>query len=210
MVRVVAGPSTYTRPEHERVVEGPTKMISIPPRCYVVVSDPVLRDPASAAPLFDTHGMVRLKRGDLEIRTPEAFPDPFALFPGETLLGDVRKLRVVEVNQALKLRVTRDFKDADNVERKAGDEFLFHGPGTYIPRIEVEENDLIEAIVITHSQALRLRGRVRRALRMFANQRRTWGLSVAEFVRILTSGEFRNGVAILPGFGCGPFEDDRT
>ena len=156
VVRVVCGPSTYTRPEHEKVLQGPTKMMTIPPRHYLVVNNPCVRDSASKEVLLDVHGMVRLKHGDKEIRHPDAFPDPFPLYPGEELEGGFHKLLVVEVNQALRLKVVRDFTDGTKSWR-AGDEYLFKGPGTYLPRVEVEERDIVDAVVVTHSQALLLR-----------------------------------------------------
>merc|ERR1711966_103490 len=82
---------------------------------------------------------------------------PFPLYPGELQQGPVTKLRVIEKNQALKLRALREFVDEGGIERRAGDEWLFHGPGTYTPRIEAEVKESVEAVVIQHSQALRLR-----------------------------------------------------
>jgi major vault protein len=48
---------------------------------------------------------------------------------------------------ALRLKVSRDFKEGDN-NRIAGDEFLFEGPGTYLPRKEVEVVSVVRAEVI--------------------------------------------------------------
>lgn len=42
---------------------------------------------------------------------------------------------------------------------KAGDEWLFEGPGTYIPRIEVQVAELVRAVVVKPNQALKLRAR---------------------------------------------------
>ena len=48
-------------------------------------------------------------------------------------------MTVVPAMQALRLRAAREFFDEEsNVKRVAGDEFLFEGPGTYVPRKEVE------------------------------------------------------------------------
>jgi major vault protein len=43
--------------------------------------------------------------------------------------------------------------------RRAGDEWLFEGPGTYIPSVEVEVLEQIVAFVIQPNQALRVRAR---------------------------------------------------
>ncbi len=69
---------------------------------------------------------------------------------------NITPLRVVNAMTALQLRVTRDFVD-NNVSRIAGDIFLFEGPGTYIPRKEVEVKCQINAEVILPNEALKLR-----------------------------------------------------
>jgi len=64
----------------------------------------------------------------------------------------------VPVNRALHLRALRDFTDGE-LERTAGDEWLF-GPGTYVPRPEVEVVCDNNATIIQPNQALRLRARL--------------------------------------------------
>lgn len=50
-----------------------------------------------------------------------------------------------------------DFDDETNKEsRRAGDEWLFEGPATYIPRKEVSVEEQIRATVIGSNQAIRL------------------------------------------------------
>ena len=80
--------------------------------------------------------------------------DPFPLYPGEELETRVQPLTVVPALTALRLRVTRDFTD-----RVAGDEFLFEGPGTYIPRKEVEVLSTEKAVVVKPNEALKLRAK---------------------------------------------------
>jgi hypothetical protein len=66
---------------------------------------------------------------------------------------------VVAANSALRLRAVLDFEDDDNDKRIAGDEWLFEGPGTYIPRKEVVVEETVRATVIRPNQAIRLRAR---------------------------------------------------
>ena len=73
--------------------------------------------------------------------TPDAPPcrshsTPFPLYPGETASA-IYQLTVVPAMSALRLKVLTDFVDQDGVARIAGDEFLFEGPGTFMPRKEV-------------------------------------------------------------------------
>jgi hypothetical protein len=43
VTRVVVGPRTFTRQDHETIVAGPEPMITIPPRHYCVIANPVVR-----------------------------------------------------------------------------------------------------------------------------------------------------------------------
>jgi hypothetical protein len=74
-------------------------------------------------PVFNKLGQVLVKHGDEEVRRD---PEPFPLYPGETLFGKVSPLQVVTQNTALRLRATRDIK-IDDVFYNAGDEWLFRG-----------------------------------------------------------------------------------
>jgi major vault protein len=157
VTRVVVGPKTFTRQDHEQVVSGPNAMIMIPPRHYCIISNPVLKD--SKGVVTDENGNVKLRHGDEEIRFEQ---DPFPLYPGEQLNGKVQALQVVAPNCALRLRCIRDFIEGsgeETVRRVAGDEWLWEGPGTYIPRIEVQVVEIIRATVIKPNHALRLRAR---------------------------------------------------
>jgi major vault protein len=94
---------------------------------------------------------------------------PFPLYPGEMLQTSVTRLTIVEADSALHLRAVLDFvaeagdkglpnADADEPRRVvAGEEWLFEGPGTYIPRVEVEQLELRRATLVGPNEALRLR-----------------------------------------------------
>jgi major vault protein len=153
--RVETGPQTFTLQDHQKVVGGPDPMIMVPPRHYCIISNPVLKDEKGAV-VKDSNGQIRLRHGDEEIRFEQ---EPFALYPGEKVIGKVTPLQVVAPDTALRLRAIRDFIDDESRSRKAGDEWLFEGPGTYIPRIEVQVAEVIRAVVIKPNQALKLRAR---------------------------------------------------
>lgn len=74
------------------------------------------------------HCRASLSHGDEEVRFEG---EPFPLYPGEKLYGKVSPLQVVADNTALRLRALRDFED-DEVQRSAGDEWLFVGYDLYI------------------------------------------------------------------------------
>ncbi|MBD2576237.1 colicin uptake protein [Oscillatoria sp. FACHB-1406] len=155
VTRLELGPQTLTLGDSERLILRPTPTLIVPPRHYCRIANPVLRD-EDGQPLADEHGQIRLRYGDEELRFAQ---DPFPLYPGEELLGEVTRLLVVETNQALRLRATRDFTEAEGLERIAGDQWLFEGPGTYIPRVEVEVLETVKATTIEPNQALRLMAR---------------------------------------------------
>eukprot|EP01120_Amphizonella_sp_Union-15-10_P012269 TRINITY_DN541_c0_g1_i1.p1 TRINITY_DN541_c0_g1~~TRINITY_DN541_c0_g1_i1.p1 ORF type:complete len:280 (+),score=58.91 TRINITY_DN541_c0_g1_i1:60-842(+) len=154
VTRVEVGPQTFTRKDHETVISGPDAMIMIPPRHYAIISNPVVKSETGEV-AREKSGQIRLRHGDEEIRFQQ---DPFPLYPGEKLYGKVSPLQVVAPNTALRLRVIRNFTDGEE-EKNAGDEYLFEGPGTYIPRVEVQVVEIVRAIIVKPNQALRLRAK---------------------------------------------------
>jgi len=153
VTRVENGPQTFTRQEHEKVVSGPDPMVMVPPRHYCIIANPVARKGSVIEK--DASGQVKLRHGDEEIRIEQ---DPFPLYPGEKVFGKVSPLQVVAPNTALRLKCIRDFTDGE-IKRRAGDEWLFEGPGTYSPRIEVQVVEVVRAVIIKPNQALKLRAR---------------------------------------------------
>lgn len=132
VTRVICGPKTYTKQDHEQLVLGPEPMTVVPPRHYCIVSNPVVVG-EDGEPERDQYGQFRLRFGDAEVRTVDVYPEPFPLYPGETLEGGVQPLRIVAPNTCLKLRALRPFHDdREDVDREAGDEWQFRGPGTYV------------------------------------------------------------------------------
>ena len=153
VTRLEVGPATFVRKDNETVVTGPQKMVTVPPRHYCVVLNPVVRNKEDKIEL-DSLGQVKLQHAEEEIRLAQ---DPFPLYPGEELKLQVTLLSVVPALGAIKLKVTRDFKDETGQERKAGDEILFEGPGTYIPRKELDVMSRQQAIIIKPNTAVKLR-----------------------------------------------------
>lgn len=155
VTRLLVGPQTYIRQDNERVLVGPERMITIPPRHYCLVENPVVRN-AEGTVEFDKDGQVKLMFADIDVRLAQ---EPFPLWPGELLKKSATKLKVVLANTALLLKSALDFTDESGEKRIAGDEWLFVGPGTYIPRKEVEEVRVVEAVIIFSNQAIRLKAR---------------------------------------------------
>ncbi|XP_071389186.1 major vault protein, partial [Centroberyx affinis] len=155
IARVEIGPLTYIRQDNERVLFPPARMIMVPPRHYCVVANPVAHDDNGQV-LFDQSGQAKLRHADLEIRLTQ---DPFPLYPGEEVQQDVTPLQIVYPDTALRLQALLDFEEQGGEKRVAGDEWLFEGPGTYIPRKEVAVLETIKATVIRENQAIRLRAR---------------------------------------------------
>jgi major vault protein len=162
VTRLEVGPQTITLRDHERLILKPSPMTIVPPRYYCIVSNPVLRD-ETGKPIADRYGQIQLRYGDREIRLEQP---PFPLYPGEIVEQKVTLLQVVETNHALRLKAIRDLTETvtingetQTIQRVAGDEWLFEGPGTYIPRVEVEVIKTVSAMVIKPNQALRLMAR---------------------------------------------------
>ena len=79
--RLEVGPLTFIRKEHESIIEGPNKMISLPPKTYCKIQNPILRD-KKKQPVKNLYGEIEIQRGEIEYRTADDYADPFPLFPG--------------------------------------------------------------------------------------------------------------------------------
>jgi len=106
--------------------------------------------------VIDSNGQVKLLHSDVDIRFAQ---EPFPLYPGESLKQAVTPLKVIEPNCALRLRAVLDFVDDQDQQIRAGDEFLFQGPGTYFPRKEVSVEEQIKAVILKPNEAVRLRAK---------------------------------------------------
>eukprot|EP01126_Amoeba_proteus_P007568 TRINITY_DN12717_c0_g1_i7.p1 TRINITY_DN12717_c0_g1~~TRINITY_DN12717_c0_g1_i7.p1 ORF type:complete len:393 (-),score=106.64 TRINITY_DN12717_c0_g1_i7:183-1274(-) len=129
-------------------------MIVIPPRHYIVVKNPVVRNSRDEV-VYDEYGQALLKWGDEEVRLER---EPFPLYPGEVWDKQIKPLEVVPSNTALRLRALRDFNDKFTGEKhEAGEEWWFTGPGTFIPQVELVQVTIVKATVLQPGDALRLR-----------------------------------------------------
>jgi|SRR6218665_1339673 len=118
------------------VVLGPERMITVPPRHYCIIENPVVRDKDNDV-VLDGSGQAKLSHADQEIRLAQ---EPFPLWPGELLKQPLTPLKVVVANTALRLKAVLDFETDDGDKRTAGDEWLFEGPGTCSCFIDEELN----------------------------------------------------------------------
>eukprot|EP00007_Cunea_sp_BSH-02190019_P003024 CAMPEP_0174234492 /NCGR_PEP_ID=MMETSP0417-20130205/4228_1 /TAXON_ID=242541 /ORGANISM="Mayorella sp, Strain BSH-02190019" /LENGTH=428 /DNA_ID=CAMNT_0015312859 /DNA_START=165 /DNA_END=1447 /DNA_ORIENTATION=- len=162
LTHVVRGPTRHTLLTDEVIVLPPQHMITIGPHQYALIENPVKRTEDGNL-VRDDNGQVLLRHGDKEVYFHQP---PFPLYPGQNLVGQVRELRVVPANNALLLCATRDFIDRYSVDehgtplvRKAGDEWLFQGPRTYLPQAEESVVETVQATVIRRNQALLLEAR---------------------------------------------------
>lgn len=155
ITRLIVGPQFYTLLQNEKVALEPDSMICLEPLQYCVIRNPVVLDESGNA-VLDSHGQVKLRRGHEDYRFQRT---PFPLYPGEELQDSIRTLRMMYSNEALRLRARMKFTKKDGTVVKAGDEWLFEGPGPYFPRVEVEILEKISATEITQDNALCLKAR---------------------------------------------------
>ena len=85
---MLVGPLIFVKKEHEQLIEGPTDMIKMGPRCYCKIQDPIALDnekkPIRCYFSNDiTLDEIKTRKGEVEIRTSEEYPNPFPLYPGE-------------------------------------------------------------------------------------------------------------------------------
>ena len=85
LTRIETGPKTFIRLDNEEVVSGPTKMVNLPPKSYVIVKNPIVMD--NGVPKMDKNGTYLLQHGETEVRTSEEYEEPFPLYPLEELVN---------------------------------------------------------------------------------------------------------------------------
>jgi len=101
---------------------------------------------------------VKIKIGESEYRIHEEYPEPFALYPGESLVK-TDAIPVVPRNSSIKLEAIRDFVDAKGKKRVSGDEWIEYGPLLYTPRVEVNVLAIQTPHIIASNQALRIKAK---------------------------------------------------
>lgn len=84
VTRLEIGPQNFFRQNNELISTGPDRMISLPPRHYCVVENPVVRNERGEVE-YDQHGQVKLSHGNTDVRLDHDYSEPFPLYPGETL-----------------------------------------------------------------------------------------------------------------------------
>lgn len=150
--RLICGPKNFALEDHEEIVSNiPEKMIVIPNLHYVEVKDPIEKDKEGNI-VRDRFGLAKYRWNIIEVRTREKFSEPFALYPEEKLNKSPSSLTYIDSNEALHLRCI-----IQHLDKLAGEEWYFTGPGHYIPSQEVEIVKKVEQVIIEKNQALRLK-----------------------------------------------------
>lgn len=180
IVFLIEGPITYILKSFEEVIVKNQEMIKLTPNSFIRISNPVIKNDGKVV-YEKLNGkiskMAKLKFGDEEIRSYNNFPEPFPLYPGEEK-GAQSNCKLLNSNQAIKLRAVRRFEDVANKKtREVGDEWIFYGPCLYTPSIEVIEVEEINACLVKFDKALKLI-----ALRDFKDRRGVERISGEEWL----------------------------
>lgn len=78
------GPKIFFKQDNETILIGPERMITLPPRHYCVIENPVIKNQDDQVQ-FDKNGQVKLSYGSLDVRLEDNYKEPFPLCPGEIL-----------------------------------------------------------------------------------------------------------------------------
>ncbi|OAF70080.1 Major vault protein [Intoshia linei] len=131
-VRTEIGPKRLILENHESIKKVCT-LVHIPSQCYCVVENPVLITDNQVT--VNEFRQAEIRNGKKEIRFSR---DPFPLYWGEKLLGEVMELKIIEPNHALFIKATSSYTDTSGIYRDVNDEWVFNGPGIYYPHIHEE------------------------------------------------------------------------
>jgi major vault protein len=75
----------------------------------------------------------------------------------EAQVLEIIRAVIVKPNQALKLKARKDSVDRNGVKRAAGEEWLVKTTGAYLPGVDEEVTETLNAVVLTDKKALHLR-----------------------------------------------------
>jgi len=91
---------------------------------------------------------------------------PGTYFPKiEVQVAETIKATVVLPSQGVKLRARKATTDCNGVARRAGEEYLWRGVGSFLPGVDEEIVEIVNATVLTDKKALHLR-----AIRTYVDQ----------------------------------------
>lgn len=109
ITKLIVGPQNLRLTKNVKVVEGPAKMILIPPMSYAVIKNPVCIK-ADGTPELTSFGQVKVKLNDSEIRTQDKYPEYFPLYPGEKL-DQIKEAVIALATQNIQIRVLREYTE---------------------------------------------------------------------------------------------------
>jgi major vault protein len=75
----------------------------------------------------------------------------------ESQVVEIVRAIIIKPNQAIKLRARKDTLDRDEKRRRAGEEWLVKLSGAYLPGVDEEILETLNAVVLTDKKALHLR-----------------------------------------------------
>eukprot|EP00919_Chromeraceae_sp_WS-2016_P022687 GHVR01053842.1.p1 GENE.GHVR01053842.1~~GHVR01053842.1.p1 ORF type:complete len:331 (+),score=115.12 GHVR01053842.1:62-1054(+) len=185
ITRLEVGPKSFVTHDHEKVVNGPNNMIILPPMHYCEIKDPVVLDINNNVTYLNNN-VIKLQLGETEYRLSHVWKEPFPLYPGETLINDIKPLEIIQQGQALRLCALRSCKiptantdllllsnnnnnnnnnnntntrglSGASVYVESGHEWMILGPSTYFPTKQVEIVARVCAQIIKPGQALCVR-----------------------------------------------------
>ena len=154
---LLEGPITYALKSNEVLIKDVTANIQLGNSQFIRISNPLERNEKREVQ-YEPFGQVKLRWGEEEIRTDKEYKDPFALYPGEEMCLKVQNYLIIQANEQIKLRAIRPFHDEiKNKDRVPGDVWMIRGPCNYVPIVNSEILERIQAIIIKPNSAIRLR-----------------------------------------------------
>lgn len=163
IVFTVVGPTTYVLKSYEEIVIKETEMIKLKPNTFIRIKNPVCKKNGVVVNeiLNDKPSkLAKVRFGDEEVRAFNQYSMPFPLYPGEEIVDAIKEAIILTDTQALRLVATRNFMDPYfKVAREVGNEWILPGPLVYIDLIEADVCEQIDAKIIKHNLALRVKAK---------------------------------------------------
>lgn len=154
---LIEGPKNYALQSNEVIALTVSSFIQLRNNTFVKILNPIRKNEKGEV-LYESFGQAKLKWGDEEIRTSIDYKDPFPLYPGEMLKGQVTSFEMINSNEQAKLQAVRPYYDElKKKKRNPGDIWMIRGPISLVPKIEFVVLEKIKATINKNNSAIKIR-----------------------------------------------------
>lgn len=127
----------------------------IPPNFHAIVGNPVALG-EDDKPIMESFGQVKIRRHEREVRTHLKYGEPFPLYPGEKIIGDITRDYVISKKESILVEILEDYTADNGTQYITGDLLIVQGPTIFVPRAEQMAKEIRKGQIIRRNEAIQL------------------------------------------------------